>query len=44
MSYNVLYENVVYKGGGVIEAGRVPDSDYVYCQAISKGNTLMKFG
>ena len=26
-----------------IEAGRVPHIDYVYCEAISKSNTLMKF-
>ena len=27
---------------GYIEAGRVPHSDYVYLEAISKSNTLMK--
>ena len=34
---------MVYKGLGCIEAGRVPHIDYVYCEAISKGNRLMKF-
>ena len=34
---------MVYKGLGCIEAGRVPHIDYVYCEAISKRNTLMKF-
>ena len=26
-----------------IEAGRVPPIDYVYCEAISKSNMLIKF-
>ena len=34
---------VVYKGLGYNEAGRVPHSDYVYLDAISTGNTLLKF-
>ena len=34
---------MVYKGLGCIEAGRVPHIDYVYCEAMSKSNTLMKF-
>ena len=34
---------MVYKGLGCIEAGRVPHIDYVYCEAISKSNMLMKF-
>ena len=34
---------MVCKGLGCIEAGRVPHIDYVYCKAISKSNTLMKF-
>ena len=34
---------MVYKGLGCIEAGRVTHTDYVYCEAISKSNTLMKF-
>ena len=33
---------MVYKGLGYIEAGRVPHIYYVYCEAISKDNTLMK--
>ena len=33
---------VVYKGLGSIEAGRVPHNDYVYVEAISKSNALMK--
>ena len=34
---------MVYKGLGCIEAGRVPHIHYIYCEAISKSNTLMKF-
>ena len=34
---------MVYKGLGCIEAGRVPHIVYVYCEAISKSNMLMKF-
>ena len=34
---------MVYKGLGCIEAGRVPHIDYVYCEAISKSNTLLQF-
>ena len=34
---------MVYKGLGFIEAGRVPHIDYIYCEAISKSNTLLKF-
>ena len=34
---------MVYKGPGCIEAGRVPHIDYVYVEAISKNNWLMKF-
>ena len=34
---------VVYKGMGCIEAGRIPHIDYVYVEAISKSNELMKF-
>ena len=33
---------MVYKGLGCIEAGHVPHSDYVYFNAISKGNMLME--
>ena len=33
---------MVYKGLGCIEAGRMPHIDYIYCEAISKGNTLIK--
>ena len=28
---------------GSIEAGRVPHNDYVYVEAISKSNSVMKF-
>ena len=28
---------------GCIEAGRVPHTDYVHCEAISNSNSLMKF-
>ena len=34
---------MVYKGLGCIETGRVPHIDYVYVEAISKRNSLMKF-
>ena len=34
---------MVYKRLECIEAGRVTHTDYVYCEAISKSNTLMKF-
>ena len=34
---------VVYKGVGCIEAGRVPHSDYVCFEAMSKSITRMKF-
>ena len=50
MSYKKLYGIkcinwllVVYKGLECIEGVRVPHIDYVYCEAISKSNTLMKF-
>ena len=33
----------VYQGLGCIEAGRVPHIDYVYFEAVSKRNTLVKF-
>ena len=29
-------------GWGYFEAGRVPHTDYVYFEALSNGNTLMK--
>ena len=32
----------IYKGLGCIEAGRVPHIDYGYCEALSKGNPLIK--
>ena len=34
---------MVYKGLVCIEAGRVPHTEFVYFEAISKINTLMKF-
>ena len=34
---------MVYKGLGCIEMGRVPHIDYVYVEAISKSNALMKY-
>ena len=34
---------MVYTGLGCIEAGRMPHIDYVYCEVISKSNTLRKF-
>ena len=34
---------MVYKGLGCIEKGSVPHIDYVYVEAISKSNALMKF-
>ena len=34
---------MVYKGLDCIEAGRVPHIDYVYVEAVSKSNTLLKF-
>ena len=33
---------MVYKGLGCFEVGRVPHIDYVYVEAISKSNSLMK--
>ena len=33
---------MVYKGLVCIEAGRVPHTDYVYFEAISKTNMLIK--
>ena len=32
---------MVYKGLGFIAGGRVPHSDYVYVEAISKGHTVV---
>ena len=34
---------MVYKCQGYIETGRVPYIDYVYVEAISESNSLMKF-
>ena len=34
---------MVYKGLVCIEAGRVPHIDYVYFEALSKNNTVIKF-
>ena len=34
---------MVFKGLGCIEVGRVPPIDYVYVEAISESNSLMKF-
>ena len=34
---------MVYKGLGCIEAGRMPHIDYVYVEAITNGNSWMKF-
>ena len=33
---------MVYKGLDCIEAGRVLHTDYIYIEAVSKSNTLMK--
>ena len=39
--HNIGFRRYI-RGWGSIEAGRVPYIDYVYCEAVSTGNTFMK--